>query len=72
MLDELDEWMVEDAGQWVAVDRCSELRFGDDGEVGSRSAARRADAPFAGRIDRIDQLPDGTLDRHGPQDRQAD
>ena len=63
MIDELDEWLVEDARGWAGRSiRCSEASFGRDGEV--EVPIRLADGRtirFAGRIDRIDQLPDGSL-----------
>ena len=53
--------MDADAEQWrgrrIVL---SELRFGDDGEVGSTLPDGRRVA-FRGQIDRIDELPDGTL-----------
>ncbi len=63
IIDELDEWLVSDAARWAGRSiRCSEASFGRAGEV--EVPIRLADGRtilFAGRIDRIDQLPDGTL-----------
>ena len=61
LLAELDRWMDADTEQWRGRRIVhSELRFGDDGEVRLTLSDGRP-LSFAGQIDRIDELPDGTL-----------
>ncbi len=61
LLAELDRWIVADAAQWQGrAIRSSEQRFGEDAPV-------ELDLPdgrrlrFIGQIDRVDELPDGSL-----------
>lgn len=61
LLAQLDAWLAFDAQQWrggrvVA----SELRFGEDEPVELTTSAGRT-IGFAGTIDRVDELADGTL-----------
>ena len=61
LLAELDRWLDADAAQWHGRRILhSELRFGDDGDVRLVLADGRP-LSFAGQVDRIDELPDGTL-----------
>jgi ATP-dependent helicase/DNAse subunit B len=57
----LDAWLVFDSQQWRGGRlAASELRFGDDEPVTLTTATGRT-IGFGGTIDRVDELPDGTL-----------
>jgi hypothetical protein len=61
LLDELARWIEADRQQWQGRSiRCSEQSFGDDDPVAIALPDGRK-ITFRGQIDRIDELPDGTL-----------
>jgi ATP-dependent helicase/nuclease subunit B len=62
IIDELDEWLTHDLARWTGRSiRCSEVVFGGpDWPVALELADGRL-VEFAGRIDRIDELADGSL-----------
>ena len=64
MVDELDEWLVEDAGEWAGRSIRVLRSVASVATARSRSRSALTDGRtirFVGRIDRIDQLPDGSL-----------